>query len=107
MSIGFVDKFCLSSVKYYNNMIDLKAGKAVIAVYPDVLCDHKCIDEKYHCTFFHQDNVCISCKDCIFAQYDRYDCCHEFACAPADRDDGKKVIYKIVDYVPKSQENSH
>ena len=78
-------------------MIDLPIGKALVAVLNDTQCKMECKNEDYIC------KVKNCCKGCALeshelGSYTDNEVCGCLACIPANREDEKHVIFKLVDY---------
>jgi len=78
-------------------MFELPLGKALIVQESEIKCNDECNDEKYECPI---KDCCIGC---VFHETDEYQSLYDYQCGickPNSRKDGKRIIYKIIDYKP-------
>ena len=78
-------------------MIDLPVGKAIIAVPCEFECNEECRNEDFHCPI----DCCKGCdvNDKALEGLLGIDVCGSLCCVPGNRNDGKNVIYKLVDFL--------
>jgi len=77
-------------------MIDLPIGMAIVAVQSDVNCSYECKDEDYQCSI----DCCKGCamKDEELEGIPDRETCGCLCCAADTRRDGKRAIFKLLDY---------
>ena len=77
-------------------MIDIPVGKAIAAVYSDIQCHHECDDDNFECNL-------DCCKGCEIENNQLEgipdsEVCGCLCCTPYTRRDGRKIVFKLVDY---------